>query len=181
MTAFICLVRGVNVGGHNRLPMPVFKDLCASLGGEDVQTYVQSGNAVFRSEAKDCPGLVLRLEKGIRAKAGIDVRVILRTAAELRKAIAANPFPAAASKDPSHLLIVFLGDKPTPAAARALIDAHKGPEEMRLIGRELYVNYGAELAKSKLTNTLIERKLGVTSTARNWNTATRLLEMAEGL
>lgn len=178
---FICLVRAVNVGGHNRLPMALLKSLCTKLGCTGTATYLQSGNAVFLAPASERSTLAARIEGAIRKEAGIDVRVILRTDGELRKAIAANPFPAAAESDPSHTMIVFLEARPSAAAAAALLAAHDGPEEMKLIGSELFIHYPAGIQKSKLTNTLIERKLGVTSTARNWNSVTRLLEMAEGL
>ncbi len=179
MPTFVCLVRGVNVGGHNRLRMADLKATCESAGLTGVRTHLQSGNAVFRAAGGDAARIEKQIENGIRKIAKIEVSVILRTKAALRKAIEANPFPDAARRDPSHLMVVFLAQEPAIGAFEALRSSYAGPEKLHAAGRELYVDYGASVGQSKLTNTLIERKLGVVGTTRNWNTTTRLLELAE--
>ncbi len=98
-------------------------------------------------------------------------------AAELREAVKANPLPQRLN-EPNAYVIAFLSAEPADPGA---LDAYTGPEEMRLLGRELYIYYGEGMGRSKLTNTLIERKLGVRATARNWNTVTKLLELCEAL
>ena len=172
MTTFVGLLRAINVGGRNKLRMSDLRSLCESLGLEDVQTHLQSGNVVFRARTATAK----TIEAAIRKSAGIDVKVILRTAAELERIIAANPFDA--TRDPSHLVVMFLDAAPTEEGRAALVKAHAGPEKIRFAGRELYIDYPVDIGHSKLTGTLIEKKLGVAGTARNWNTVTRLLEMA---
>jgi len=177
MTAYIALIRGINVGGHKKLKMADVKASCESLGWRDVRTHLQSGNVVFRSAKKDRA----RLAKELEGALGVEAKVILRDADELEKIIAANPMPEEAQRGPSHFIVVFLSGQPTAAAMQSLRDAYAGPETMHLHGSELYIEYGAGMGTSKLTNTLIERKLGVSGTARNWNTVTKLLELANEL
>ena len=178
MTTFIGLIRGVNVGGHNMLPMAALKALCDSLKLACAKTYLQSGNVVFQSTRKDRPQLRRDLEDAIRKKIGIDVKVILRTPDEVGSAMAANPFP---KRDPSRLLIMFLEGQPSDDAVQALRKAHAGPERIHFAGQELVIDYVNGVGRSKLSNALIERKLALAGTARNWNTVSRLLELAENL
>lgn len=174
-SVFIALIRGINVGGHKKLKMADVKVFCEELGLTEVRTHLQSGNVVFRTSRTDRAQLAKDLEAALQ----VDARVILRTPAELRKAIAANPMPDEAAQGPSHYIVAFLSEKPKAAAMQSLRDGYKGPEQMELQGAELYIHYDAGMGQSKLTNTLIERKLGVTATARNWNTVTKLLEIAD--
>jgi uncharacterized protein (DUF1697 family) len=174
---YIALIRGINVGGHKKLKMADVKVLCEGLGLLDVRTHLQSGNVVFQSSRTDRAALARELEAALQ----VDAKVILRTAAELRKAVAANPMVEEAQRGPSHYVIAFLSDEPAAAAMQSLRDAYKGPEKMELRGAELYIDYGSGMGTSKLTNALIERKLGVSATARNWNTVTKLVEIAEDL
>jgi uncharacterized protein (DUF1697 family) len=175
MTAFVGLLRGINVGGRNTLRMSDLRSLCESLGLDDVQTHLQSGNVVFHARTVSAKAI----EAAIRKSAGIDVRVILRTAAELERIIAANPFDA--TRDPSRLLVMFFEAAPAEEGKAALLKAHGGPEEIRFAGRELYIDYPINIGRSKLTGALIEKKLCMAGTARNWNTVSRLLEMAKGV
>jgi uncharacterized protein (DUF1697 family) len=175
MPVFIALIRGINVGGHKKLKMADVKVLCEELGLTDVRTHLQSGNVVFRTSRTDRAQLAKDLENALQ----VDARVILRNPTELRKAIAANPMPDAAAREPSSYIVTFLSEKPKAAAMQSLRDTYKGPEQMELHGAELYIHYGAGMGQSKLTNAIIERKLGVTGTARNWNTVTKLLELAD--
>ena len=178
MTTFIGMIRGVNVGGHKKLPMAALKALCDSLKLTSAKTHLNSGNVVFQSTRKDRPQLRRDLEDAIRKKIGIDVKVILRTPDEIRCAMTANPFP---KRDPSRLLIMFLEGEPSDGAMEALREAHAGPEKMHFAGQELVIDYVNGVGRSKLTNAVIERKLAVAGTARNWNTVSRLLELAENL
>jgi uncharacterized protein (DUF1697 family) len=173
-TVFIALIRGINVGGHKKLKMTDVKVLCEALGLSDVRTHLQSGNVVFRTQRSDRARLANELEEALR----VDAKVILRTAGELRKAIAANPMPDEAQRGPSQFIVMFLDARPAAAAMQSLRDAYAGPERMELHGTELYIRYGSDMGRSKLTNAFIERKLGVAGTARNWNTVTKLAELA---
>jgi uncharacterized protein (DUF1697 family) len=175
MPILIALIRGINVGGHKKLKMADVKTMCESVGLREVRTHLQSGNVVFRTTRTDRA----RLAKDLEDALGVEAKIMLRTADELRSAIAANPMPEAALSGPSHFIVMFLSDKPSPAAMQSLRDAYSGPETMQLHGAELYIEYGLGMGTSKLTNALIERKLGVAGTARNWNTVTRLMEIAD--
>ena len=173
MAVFIALIRGINVGGHKKIKMADLKTSCEGIGLRNVRTLLQSGNVVFESGEKDRE----KLAKKIVGVLGVEAKVILRSAEELRKVIAANPMPEAAERNPSGYIVTFLSEKPSAAAMKALRDGYSGPEKMELRGTELFIEYGAGMGQSKLTNALIEKKLGVTGTARNWNTVTKLLEM----
>ncbi|MDP9191000.1 MAG: DUF1697 domain-containing protein [Acidobacteriota bacterium] len=177
MPIFIALIRGINVGGHKKLKMADVKISCEAMGLRDVRTHLQSGNVVFRTARTDRAKLVQELESAL----AVDAKVILRTADEFQKAVAANPMPAEAQRGPSHFIVMFLSAQPSPAAMQSLRDAYSGPENMHLNGTELYIEYGSGMGTSKLNNALIERKLGVAGTARNWNTVTRLVEIADEL
>ncbi len=167
------MLRGINVGGRNMVKMDALKALHESLGFKGVRTHLQSGNVVFQAKSADAA----RIEQAIRKTLHLELSVVLRTAAELREAVKANPLPQRLN-EPSAYVIAFLSAQPEDPAA---LDAYDGPEEMQLLGRELYIYYGEGMGRSKLTNTLIERKLGVRATARNWNTVTKLLELCEAL
>jgi uncharacterized protein (DUF1697 family) len=178
MTAFICLLRGVNVGGNKMLKMDALKALCGTIGLRDAKTYLQSGNVVFGSDETDRAVLTSRIEEGIRKKSGLEVKIILRTAAELRKVIAANPLPLE-THNPAALLVTFLGGPITKEAKALLASLKIASEELHFGKQELYLYFPEGIAGSKLSNALTEKKLGVNVTARNWNTANALLKMAE--
>lgn len=171
MPAFVSFLRAINVGGRNMIRMDALKALHESLGFKDVRTHLQSGNVVFRAKAVDAA----KIEKAIKKTFDAEITVIVRSAAELREVVEANPFPQRAA-EANRFVVVFLSGETT-----GNLDAYTGPEEKQILGRELYVYFGAGMADSKLTNALIEKKLGVRGTARNWNTVNRMLELAEAL
>ena len=168
MTAFVALLRAVNVGGTGMLPMKELQAICVKLGLEKVQTYIQSGNVVFESRM---PERILRenLEQALSEKMGRPATVLIRTASELRAALDANPFPAA---KPAQVALVFL---PEPGPSDLLTGlAITGREEVRLIGREIFIHYPDGMGRSKL-------KLpsgAANGTARNLNTVAKLAAMA---
>ena len=179
MTVIIAMLRGVNVGGHNLIKMEELRALCGKLKLRDVQTYVQSGNLVFRSDERDLAALAKKIESGIEKKFHFRPRVILRKVAEMRKVIARNPFANRRGIEPNRLLVTFLAGEPS-AEAREEVRAMKtDPEEMHIDGQEAYIYYPNGMARPKLSWPAVERVLKVTGTARNWNSVTKLLEMAE--
>lgn len=181
MPVIICLLRGVNVGGHNQIKMDVLRALCVSLKFRDPQTYVQSGNVVFHSDEKDLAKLSCKIADSIERKCGFRPSVILRTAAEMHAVVARNPFAKRSGIEPGKLLVTFLAQKPTREAANALLQLKVSPEELHLIGSELYIYFPVGAGKSKLNWSNLDKILKTTGTARNWNTVTKLLEMAESL
>ena len=179
MPAVISLLRGVNVGGHHKLKMEELRELYESLGLRHAQTYVQSGNVVFRTDARDFTRLSKRIADAIEQRYAFRPGVILRTAADLRAVIAANPFAARRDLDPRSLLVQFLASEPAPDARERILRIESEPEELRMAGRELYIYYPNGMARPKVAWSVIERILQTPCTGRNWNTVRKLLEMAE--
>jgi len=174
MTLLVALLRGVNVGGRTMIPMPSLKASLEDLGHEDVVTYIQSGNVVFRSASKDP---AKEIEERIAEDFGVPVTVIIRTPAELRKIVKANPFPKV--KEAKKVHVVFLRDKPAKAAAEGLTPDRSPGDELVLKGRDLYVHYSSGQAKTKITNDWLEKTLGTRATSRNWNTVLKLVELTD--
>ena len=178
MTAYIALLRGVNVGGHALVSMSYLRVLLEELGFGSVRTLLQSGNAVFTSKARASAKLETQLEKEVEARIGRHTEVLVRSAGEWEKIVAANPFEDEAKHDPGRLLVMALKSAPSASAVAALQAAVAGPEVVRAHGKELYVSYPDGVGRSKLTNAVIEKKLGTRGTARNWNTVLKLDALA---
>jgi len=174
------MLRGVNVGGHNKIKMDALRTLYESLGLRDPQTHIQSGNVIFRTEERDMVRLARRIEDAIERRVGFRPSVIVRTAAELRDVIARNPFAKRRGLDPRKLLVSFLVSDPGPEARDKVLSIKPDPEELRIDGRELYVYFPHGMGRSKLPPVL-DRTLKTPATARNWNSVTRMLEIAESL
>jgi uncharacterized protein (DUF1697 family) len=179
MAVIISMLRGVNLGGHNRVKMDALRALYEALGLRGAQTYVQSGNVIFRTEGRDLMRLHKRLENGIERSFGFRSDVIFRTPSELREVIARNPFAARRSIDPSKLAVTFLARDPGPEAREKVLAIKAEPEELRIEARELYIYFPNGMARPKLSWPLLEKTLKTSGTSRNWNTVTKLLEMAE--
>jgi uncharacterized protein (DUF1697 family) len=179
MPVIICMLRGVNVGGHNMIKMDALKALCVSLKLKDPQTYVQSGNVIFRSEEKDLEKLAKRLQDAIEKTHRFRPGVVLRTVAELRAVITRNPFAKRSGIEPGKLLVNFLAADPGKDTREKALAIKIGPEEMHLIGSEAYIYFPNGQGRSKFPWPAIERALGTSGTGRNWNSATKMLEIAE--
>jgi len=173
------MLRGVNLGSHNKINMSALRALYESLKLEDPRTYVQSGNVIFRSKEKISPALAKKIQNAIERKFKCCPEVILRTTDELRSAIAATPFPASRGLEPGKILITFLNAEPGPEAQTTLLKLKKHPEEIHLKGRELYIYFPNGAGRSKLPWSTIAEALKTQGTARNWNSVTKMLEIAE--
>jgi len=181
MTVVISMLRGVNVGGHNKIKMEALRALYESMKLREAQTYVQSGNVIFRTDERDIALLTKRIEDGIEREFGFRPNVILRTAAEMREVIARNPFAKRRGIEPSKLLVTFLGSDPGAEAREKILQIKCDPEELRIEGRELYIYFPNGIGRSKLSWAGLEKTLKTPGTARNWNSVTKMLEMAENL
>jgi uncharacterized protein (DUF1697 family) len=181
MPVFVSMLRAVNVTGHNMIKMEELRALYEELGLRDAQTYIQSGNVVFRTSQRDPSRLAERIADAIEDRFGFRPGVLVRTSSDLRNAIAGNPFPAQAAAEPGKLLVVFLSADPHPEARDKALGIKVGPEELRIAGRELYIYFPDGQGRSKLSFTLVEKTLKTPGTGRNWNTVNRLLAMAERL
>ncbi len=175
MTTLIALLRGINVIGNNKLPMKELAALLAGMGLRDVQTYIQSGNVVFRSNVKNKTELATQISAAIEAQHGFAPQVLLLDAAELHKAMAGNPYPEAASA-PRTLHLFFLADAPQHPDLKALETIRTGGERFKLAGKVFYLHTPDGFGPSKLAGR-VEKSLGVAATARNWSTVCKLAEM----
>jgi len=181
MPVMISLLRGVNVGGHNMIKMEALRTLYESLGMKDVQTYVQSGNVVFRTSENDTARLTKKIQNGIEKTFSCKPEIILRSTKELEDAITSNPFSKRRDIEPAKLLVLFLAADPSKQSCEKLLAIKADPEELKLNGREVYIYFPNGMGKTKLPWTTIEKVLGTPGTGRNWNSVTKLLEMARKL
>lgn len=174
----VALLRGINLGSSNRLPMPALVAMFEAAGCADVRHYIQSGNVVFRAPAAVTARLSAQIAKRIKADFGYDVPVILRTATELREVLRVNPFLDRAS-DGKVLHVAFLAHEPEAARTSALDPKRSPPDSFAVIGREIYLHCPNGVAQTKLSNAYFDSKLATTSTMRNWNTVQKLAAMME--
>ena len=158
--------------------MDELRALYESLKLRDAQSYVQSGNVVFTTGETDLGRLATRIESAIEKKFGFRPAVILRSSSELRDAIARNPFATRRDLNPAKLLVTFLAGDPGDEARKKVLSIPVDPEEMHLVGRELYVYYPNGQGRSKFPQAVIDRILKTPGTGRNWNSVTKLMEMA---
>lgn len=177
MKTYIALFRGINVGGNNMLPMKALKLLMEKHDCADVQTYIQSGNVVFRTATADVSRVASRLTEAVSKSHGFAPRVLVLTREEIEKAARANPFPEAAGS-PQYVHLFFLADTPTKPDLKGLEQIKTKTERFALKGRVFYVHTPDGLGTSKLA-ARAEKCLGVAATARNWRTVTKLLELAK--
>lgn len=181
MTTYIALLRAVNIGPHNKIGMSELRELLAGLGMQGVQTLLQSGNAVFQSDARSASQLERLIEGAMVRQLQLETEAMVRSHKEWKGIIAGNPFPEAAKQDPSHLVVVPLKEAPARGAAGVLQDAISGREVVRVDGRCAYIVYPDGIGRSKLTSALIEKKLGTRGTGRNWNTVLKLDALADSM
>ncbi|SDS35699.1 DUF1697 domain-containing protein [Bradyrhizobium canariense] len=176
MTAYIAMLRGVNVGG-NSLKMSWLREACADLGLQDIQTYVQSGNIVFSSRLS-ASKLEQTLKATIDKQTRLPVTVVVRRAAEMAEIITGNPFLKQKGIDVAKLHVTFLVEAASKLAASKLDVLAGTRDEYRLAQREIYLHCPVNYGESKISNNAIEKALSVGATTRNWKTVTTLHEMA---
>ncbi len=171
----VALLRGINVGGKNKLPMKQLAAMFREAGCEDVQTYIQSGNVLFRADPSLAEKISSLISDGIFNTFGFKIPVVTRTARELQEIVQANPFTPA---EENKLLVFFLADFPDRERIAALDPNHSPGDEFAVLGREVFAHYPNGVAGSKLTNSYIDSRLATTSTGRNLRTVKKLLELA---
>ena len=175
----VAFLRGVNVGGKNKLPMRALVALFEELGCTGVLPYIQSGNVVFRlAKGRDAPAVSDAIAKGFEARFGFVAPVITRAKSELRAAVEANPFLAEGA-DPATLHVGFLAHAPDARAIAALDPRRSPPDRFAVHGREVYLCLPNGVARSKLTNAYFDAQLATTTTIRNWRTVLAMLELAD--
>lgn len=174
----IAFLRGINLGPSKRVPMPRLRELLTEHGYEDVRTYLASGNAVLTSASKPRE-LEQELERLIEAEWGFDVAVIVRTRDELADVVERMPFGDVVEEPLKRLQVSFLSGELDAGNATRIDAACAEPERVAIDGREVYAWHPDGIARSELAKLLATRKLGVTVTARNWNTVLAMLELAD--
>jgi uncharacterized protein (DUF1697 family) len=179
MARYAVLLRGVNVGGHGKLPMADLRRVLESLGHTDVWTYLQSGNAVISTDDDDPERVGRLIREGLNRELGMDPSVLVRTGAELAAIVKANPFPGAVAQ-PKMLHVVFLSAQPDPDRAAAVDPGVCPPDEFGVGDRAVYLRYVESPGRSRLSELVLRELLRgrpeVSATARNWNTVLALLE-----
>lgn len=173
---YAALLRGINVGGRNKLPM---RDLAAILeraGCRDVETYIQSGNAVFSANRPIAKELPRKAQAAIASAFGYDIPVVVRSASELHKIAGNNPYDGAEA-DITRLGVAFLAKSPTRKSLNALAPDRSPPDRFSVVGQNIYLNCPNGFARTKLTTGYFDSKLETISTIRNWKTVLKLAEL----
>ena len=174
--AHIALLRGINVGGKNMLPMKDLAEMFVAAGCSDVCTYIQSGNVAFTADAELARRIPESITEAIARRFHLSVPVVTRSAKELRRISEQNPYWSA-GVDMAILHVVFLADRPSASKVAALDPKRSPPDEFSVHGRELYLRCPNGVAHTKLTNAYFDSTLATVSTVRNWNTVTKLLDL----
>ena len=173
---YVALLRGVNVGGRNKLAMKDLAELCVSLGCCDVVTYIQSGNVILSPPPSRAKSISSAISAEISRRFGLSAPAVLRSATQIDSILASNPF---LPDDPSgkSLAVAFLADEPSPEAVAGL-DPNRSPgDRFHVTGPDIYLHLMNGFAATKLTNAWFDSKLSTISTARNWNTVRKLADL----
>jgi uncharacterized protein (DUF1697 family) len=178
MPTYVALLRGVNLAGRNKVAMPALRTLVEGLGYKDVATYIQSGNVILTT-GDSAAKVRTALEKAIAKEFGIDIVVVVRTRAQMKKVAGGNPY-AKKLKDDRLVHVVFFAEKPKAAKVKALTGGDWGDDEVAVKGTEAYIHTPNGYGRANLNNMVVEKQLGVAGTARNWRSTLKLLELAGG-
>jgi uncharacterized protein (DUF1697 family) len=170
---WVALLRAINLGAHNKVPMAGLRDVFAEAGASNVRTYIQSGNVVFTAPTSSRTALARKLERAVDDAFGVSAAVVLRTFGELQGVVDSHPF----GRDTATTMVAFLAKKPAAAKVRAVRALDVAPDEVELVGTDVYLRYPNGVQGATLTGARLEKELGVAATARNWRTVTRLAEM----
>ena len=178
MTIYLALLRAINLGAVNKVPMKELRSMFEDLGYEDVRTHLQSGNVVFEGKSSSSKKLVAEIEGAISKTFDLEVPVIVRTRRELERIAGGNPFPTGGAKATS-LHVMFLTEPASAKAIKTLDPDRSPPDEFEVKGGEIYLRFPKGSGRSKLTIDYFEKKLGTKATARNWNTVMKVLELMQ--
>lgn len=174
MSTFVALLRAVNLGSHQQIAMSALRDFAKDLGLVDIRTHRQSGNLVFGAERQTAKSLENLLEGNAKRALRLATDFFVRSAKEWKVLVEKNPFPEEAARTPGRLIVMFLKDSPNADGLKAVRAAIRGPELVEIVGRQAYVVYPEGVGRSRLTNAVIEAKLGARATGRNWNTVLKI-------
>lgn len=176
MIRYVAFLRGINVSGQKLIKMEALRQYFEMPGFKNVVTYIQSGNVLFDSKETDEDKLLAKIDRQLTKQLGYPVPVVLRSLEEIKEVVRKNPFKDEPAESARKLYVYFLSGAPD-KASHALLDGYKSEgEDYKVIGREMYFMAPA-FGNTKLNNTVIERKLGVSATARNWATVNKVLSL----
>ena len=179
-TRFVALLRGINVGRAKRIAMADLRALLAGLGYANVQTHLQSGNAVFSSDSgQDSEALAATIEQALARELHLSCAVVVREAGELAKVLAQNPLRTAMT-DPARMLVGFFVGEPDAERVRAVLSRDLTPNLLHIDGRTLYIWCPNGILESPFASIAWEREVGAAATMRNWTTMQRLERLAQG-
>lgn len=174
---WIALIRAIGPETHKRMSMKQLARACSDAGLENVRTVLATGNIVFSSLRTEAD--ILGILSAVIAKHGLGNEVILRQPKQLQAVLDANPFPVASAERPNHMLVLFLAGAPSDANVASIKD-RRGPENILAKGHEVFVDYVDGVGRSKISSAWLEKRLGQSGTARNWNTIRKLVDMTSG-
>ncbi len=182
METYISILRGINVGGKNKIKMPDLKEMYEELKFKDIVTYIQSGNIIFNSNQNvSNQNLAKKIEKGISEKFKLAVPVIIRTINEMESILKINPFLKMPGIDIEKLHVTFLEEIPEQLKLKEVAKYDYSPDKFIIINKEVYVYCPDGYGMTKLSNNFFENKLKTGATTRNWRTVNKLVELAEGI
>ena len=181
MTTYISILRGINVGGHNPIKMEALRQLYTELGYSDIQSYIQSGNIIFRSALSDSHYLEKSIQEKIFEAFGWNVPVLVLSSEELKTTLVNNPFVKDELKNPAFMHLTFLSGIPDKTNLEKIHAGYYLPDEFYISGKTIYLYCPSGYGNTKLSNTFFENKLKLSATTRNLKTSSVLLSMAENL
>lgn len=176
----VALLKGINVGGNNLVPMAKLRGLFEDLGFRNVKTLLQSGNVVFDESGHASQDAERLLSIETEKLFGFKIEYFVRSASEWEQMVASNPFVDEAKDDPGHLIAMLAKGQVSAEGQSKVRAMHKGPELLHFAGEHIYISYPDGVGTSKLTGAVLERNLGVVCTGRNWNTVLKLHALLKG-
>ncbi|MHB8215304.1 MAG: DUF1697 domain-containing protein [Candidatus Sulfotelmatobacter sp.] len=179
MPVYIAMLRGINVGGHKRIKMEQLRASFEALGFEQVRTYIQSGNVVFKAPKISPSALSKRIEERILKDFGFQASVVSRTVEEMARIIANNPFLKDRGIDQEKLHVTFLSEAPAPAALSKLAGLTAAPDQCSCLGKDVYLYLPNGTTESSLMKASFDRVLSVVATTRNWRTVNTIHQMCQ--
>ena len=175
---YVALLRGINVGGHNKVPMADLRSLCSDFGWVNARTYIQSGNVVFAATARPAK-LEAEFEGAIRRNFRLEIPVVVRSKPDWLTTMASNPYTSASATEPNLVMLALCKDPLLPGVADSLCKYAANGERIRQAGNALWIHYPGGSGRSKLSPSVLDRAAGSPVTARNWRTVTRIRELTD--
>jgi uncharacterized protein (DUF1697 family) len=179
MPVHICLLRGVNMAGHNKIKMTDLKEMFRKLGFPDAETFIQTGNIIFTADSiYSSVELTLKIESEIRKGFGLEIAALLRSKGDLERILSSNPFVTLNEFNPARSAVIFLYKELFKKDLEKLAEVDYPPDKFKVIGKEIFIYCPNGFGRTKLYTNFFENKTGVKGTARNWNTINTLFGLA---